>query len=162
VPILVVAILCWPFVEIAGFIYVGEHVGILATIALTLLSSLAGAILLRIQGIALLQKMQVEIQAGRVPTNHMGHGALITLAGLCLLVPGFISDIIGFLLFLPPVRSLLLMLLARNIHVVVRSSKSTTRVVDLDPDDWREVKPTSGDEPDDRPDANRRLSGPRD
>jgi len=161
VPIILLLFLCWPFLEIAGFIYVGEHIGILATIALTLLSMVAGAILLRLQGIAVLQKMQTELRAGRVPAAQLGHAALIAFAGLCLLVPGFVSDIIGLLLFLPPVRSLVLMLVTRNIHVVVRSATVRTRVVDLDPEDWRDVSDKPGHEGDASRD-NRRLEGPRD
>jgi UPF0716 protein FxsA len=145
VPIVLIVILCWPFAEIAGFIYVGGYIGILPTIGLTLLSSFIGAILLRIQGIAVLQKMQSELRSRRLPASEMGHGAFITLAGLCLLVPGFLSDIVGLLLFLPPVRSLILMLIARNLRVVVRTSKGRTRVVDLDRDEWQEVEVSTRD-----------------
>jgi UPF0716 protein FxsA len=162
VPIILIAIVCWPFIEIAGFIYVGEHIGILPTIALILASSALGAALLRVQGIAVLQKMQAEMRAGRVPARELGHGAFITLAGLCLLIPGFISDIIGLLLFLPPVRALILTLLARNVHIVVRSSSSRRPgVVDLEREEWHEVSVTSGDAP--HPDGPpRRLGGPQD
>ncbi len=159
-PLILLAILCWPFAEIAGFIYVGEHIGIIATIGLTLLSSFAGAILLRLQGLAVLQKMQTEIRAGRVPATELGHGALITLAGLSLLVPGFISDILGLLLFLPPVRSLILRLLTRNIHVVVRSTTTRARVVDLDPKDWQDGSTKAGDPQHDHPTDKPRLTGP--
>ncbi len=162
-PIIVFVILCWPFIEIAGFIYVGEHIGILATIGLTLLSSFVGAMLLRIQGLAVLRKLQTDVSAGRVPAAALGHGAFTAMAGLCLLVTGFVTDIIGLLLFLPPVRSLILALLARNIHVVVRSSTTRTHVVDLDPADWHKVDPATGNPPPgDGSHGTRSLDGPRD
>jgi UPF0716 protein FxsA len=160
---ILIAIVCWPFLEIAAFIYVGERIGILATIGLTLLSTVVGALLLRLQGIALLQKMQFELRSGRVPAAELGHGALITLAGVCLLVPGFVSDVVGLLLFLPPVRSLLLSLLTRNVRVVVRSSSSRKGVVDLDPEEWHEVTVTggTGSHPDRGP-GPKHLGGPID
>lgn len=137
-PFILILILAWPFLEIAGFIYVGARIGILPTIALTLLSSFAGVVLLRLQGIALLQRMRAELAANRVPTADIGHGAFIAFAGLCLLIPGFLSDIVGLLLFLPPVRVFILYLLSRNATIVVRTSTTRSGVVDLDPDDWHE------------------------
>ncbi len=161
-PVILLLILCWPFIEIAGFIYVGEHIGILPTIALTLLSTAIGAMLLRSQGLAVLRKMQAELRSGVVPAAQLGHAALIAFAGLCLFVPGFVSDIIGLLLFLPPVRSLILSLLARNMRIVVRTSTRSETIVDLDREDWQDVSgshvPPSAETPPQQP----RLIGPAD
>jgi UPF0716 protein FxsA len=148
-PILVVLLmfLAWPFLEIAAFIAVGEHIGILPTLALTILSSMAGGLLLRIQGLAVLDRARRELTDGRVPAQEIGHAALITLAGFLLLVPGFISDAIGLILFLPPVRSLILRAVARNMNIIVVSTSSSRRrtrtVVDLDPDEWHETDASS-------------------
>lgn len=155
-PFVLILVLAWPFLEIAGFILVGQRIGILATIGLTFLSSAAGIVLLRIQGIALLQRMRAELAAQRVPGVELGHGALIAFAGLCLLVPGFLSDVIGLLLFIPPVRDLVLGLLSRNMQVVVRTERRSG-VVDLDPDDWHEVRRSPSDDKGDTP---RSLPGP--
>ncbi len=137
-PFILLLILAWPFLEIATFIFVGSRIGILPTIALTLISSFVGVMLLRIQGIALLQRMRTELMANRVPAADIGHGAFIAFAGLCLLIPGFLTDIVGLLLFLPPVRALIIHLLSRNTTIVVRTSTTRSGVVDLDPSDWHE------------------------
>lgn len=156
-PFVLILVLAWPFLEIAGFVIVGQRIGVLATIGLTFLSSAAGIVLLRVQGIALLQRMRAELTAGRMPGVELGHGALIAFAGLCLLVPGFLSDLIGLLLFIPPVRDLVLGLLSRNMQVVVRTERRSG-VVDLDPQDWHEVRPSSSQDPNSGPP--RSLTGP--
>lgn len=158
-PFILLVVLAWPFLEIAAFIYVGARIGILPTIALTLLSSFAGVILLRVQGIALLQRLRAELGENRIPAADLGHGAFIAFAGLCLLVPGFLSDIVGLLLFLPPVRHLILLLLTRNMTVVVKTTSSRAPIVDLDPHDWRD---STGNPDRDHtgPDAPRPLPGP--
>ncbi len=140
--VILFVVLAWPFLEIAAFIAVGQRIGILATIALTLFASAVGAALLRLQGLAVLRQVQREIGDGLAPAASLGHGALIALAALMLMIPGFVSDAVGLLLFLPPVRSLILRLLARNVNVVVVTSSSyrrpsaQRRTVDLDPADW--------------------------
>lgn len=160
VPFILLLILAWPFLEIATFIYVGSRIGILPTIALTLLSSFVGVLLLRIQGIALLQKMRTELAANRVPAADIGHGAFIAFAGLCLLIPGFLTDILGLLLFLPPVRAFILYLLSRNATIVVRTSTTRSGVVDLDPADWHEGGTGTGAQSPDPKDEPRSLPKP--
>ena len=99
-------ILALPILEIATFILVGGQIGVLPTLGLTLLATLAGGLLLRIQGFGAMRRIQAEMAAGRDPGRQMAHGAMIMLAGILLLLPGFISDIVGLLLFIPPVRDL--------------------------------------------------------
>ncbi len=159
-PFILLLVLAWPFLEIAAFIYVGGRIGILPTIALTVLSSFAGVILLRVQGIALLQRLRAELGKNRVPATELGHGAFIAFAGLCLLIPGFLSDIIGLLLFLPPVRHLILVLLTRNMTVVVQTTSTRAPIVDLDPHDWRDSTGHPDRDPG-SPDTPRPLPGPR-
>ena len=142
-PIIVILglLIAWPFLEIAAFVAVGERIGIIGTIALTLLSSATGVLLLRIQGLMVLRKVVAGVQSGQLPPATIGHAALIALGGLLLFIPGFISDVIGLLLFIPPVRSAILAFLGRNIRVVeVSSSHASWRrrdgVVDLEESEW--------------------------
>ena len=110
-------ILALPFIEIAAFILVGGKIGVLWTIALVVLSSIAGALLLRIQGFGALNRIRDEVEAGRNPGRELAHGAMIMLAAVLLLIPGFVTDIIGLLLFIPPVRDLAWRFLKRRITV---------------------------------------------
>jgi UPF0716 protein FxsA len=138
-------ILALPIIEIAVFILVGGKIGLLWTIALVILSGVAGSLLLRIQGFGALNRIRAELDGGRDPGRELAHGAMIMLAGVLLLIPGFVTDIIGLLLFIPPVRDAAWRFLKRRI--VVSGSFSTgfggfrnrgrdAKTIDLDADDY--------------------------
>lgn len=139
-PLLLIA---WPLAEIAGFVIVGREIGVLSTIALIILTAVAGSILLRIQGFGALRRVQEEVAAGRDPGRQLANGAMILLAGLLLLLPGFITDIMGLLLFIPPVRDAVWRLLRGRISIVTsfgtgarRRADGRSRTIDLDADEY--------------------------
>lgn len=115
-----------PLAEIAGFIVVGKMLGVWATLALVILSAVLGAALLRIQGIGILQRISAESRNGGDPGREMVHGAMIVIAAFFLMLPGFISDIIGLLLFIPAVRELAWKVLRKRI-VVLGSTRAFRR-----------------------------------
>lgn len=119
---LLIAIILFPFVEIAGFIIVGRAVGLFPTLGLIVLTAVIGAILLRVQGFSVLQRLQTDVRDGGDPGREMVHGAMIVLAGILLLIPGFVTDIIGFLLFIPPFRDFVWRRISRNMVVVSQGS----------------------------------------
>lgn len=102
IPFLLLAI---PMAEIAVFVLVGSKIGVAWTLALIVVTAIIGSILLRIQGFSLLAKIQREIEANRLPGAELGHGAMLLVAGILLLTPGFVTDALGFLLFVPAIRS---------------------------------------------------------
>ncbi|MGC4024882.1 MAG: FxsA family protein [Mesorhizobium sp.] len=137
-------LLLWPLLEIAGFVIVGRQVGVLATIALVIAMSVLGAALMRFQGFGVLTRIRTEMEAGRNPGREMAHGVMILLAGVLLLVPGFVSDIIGLALFIPPIRDLAWKYLSRNVDfssvVVTRNfggGRRGGKTIDLDEDDYK-------------------------
>lgn len=93
-----------PLAEIVAFIYVGDFIGIWATIALVILTAIIGTALLRMQGLAVLSNAQKAMQEGRIPVDSVIDGVCLLVAGAFLLTPGFITDSAGFLLFVPPFR----------------------------------------------------------
>ncbi|MBD3821348.1 MAG: FxsA family protein [Thiotrichales bacterium] len=93
-----------PLVELYVLIKVGSVIGALPTILLTIFTAIAGAWLMKSQGIATMQRAQQNLAAGQVPETEMMEGLFIFLGGLFLLIPGFITDTIGLLLLIPPVR----------------------------------------------------------
>jgi UPF0716 protein FxsA len=111
-----------PLAEIAGFVVVGKAIGVWATLALVIFSAMLGAMLLRIQGIGILQRISAESRNGGDPGREMVHGAMIVVAAFLLLLPGFISDILGLLLFIPAVRELAWRYLRSRIVVFGSSS----------------------------------------
>jgi UPF0716 protein FxsA len=118
-----------PVVEIAVIIQVGDWLGIVDTIGLLLLVSLVGAWLVKRQGLGVLRRIREQQQAGQVPAAAVFDGALILVAGALLLFPGFVTDALGLLLLLPPVRAgvraLLVRRFARRVQVV-RSVRGET------------------------------------
>ncbi|HXV32352.1 MAG TPA: FxsA family protein [Sinorhizobium sp.] len=102
--IISLVILGLPLAEIAGFIVVGRELGLAVTLLLVLLSAVAGVVLLRIQGVSVLRRVEEATRTGTDPGLDVVGGALIFIAAILLIIPGFVSDAIGLLFLLPPVR----------------------------------------------------------
>lgn len=97
-----------PLIELYFLIQVGSEIGALPTIGLTILTALIGGILVRMQGFAVLMRVRGAAERGEVPALEMLDGALLLAAGLVLLLPGFFTDVVGFLLLVPPLRRYLI------------------------------------------------------
>jgi len=94
-----------PIAELYVIIQVGHVLGVVNTLALLVLISFAGAWLMKHEGLSTWRRAQRQIDAGKVPGAELVDGALILLAGALLLAPGFLTDAVGLLLLLPPVRA---------------------------------------------------------
>ncbi len=137
-------ILVLPLAEIACFILVGRRIGLFATLSLVVLSAVAGVVLMRIQGFGVLARLRQSGQQGRAPGKEMLDAAMIMIAGILLLIPGFLTDILGLALFLPPVRTFLWNRLMRSVVVVDISGAPSgnppktepQRIIDLDESDF--------------------------
>ena len=101
------ALIVVPIVELYVIIQVGQGLGVVPTIVLLVVMSLAGGYLLRREGTKTWQALRQAIQAGRVPAREVADGALVILGGALLLTPGFLTDLVGLLCILPPTRALL-------------------------------------------------------
>ncbi|WIY52834.1 FxsA family protein [Devosia sp. YIM 151766] len=107
-----------PLAEIAMFIVVGRAIGLLPTLALVILAAIAGMLLLRRQGLDVVSRLRSNVNAGTIPGRTMFDTMMIGLAGLLLVVPGFLSDIAALILLLPPVRASIFSALAGRVRVV--------------------------------------------
>jgi len=94
-----------PVAEIYVLVSVGGVIGVLPTIALVLLTALAGAHLARLQGLAVMMRIRENLAQGFMPAEELLDGLLIFLAGMTLLTPGFLTDICGLLILLPLTRN---------------------------------------------------------
>lgn len=141
-------LLLLPLAEIAAFVIVGKYVGVLATVGLTVLSGVVGLALLRVQGAGVLRRLQTESQGGKDPAREIVHGAMIVIAAFLLIIPGFLTDIVGILLFLPFVRDFAWSLVKPHVRVMRESRfshQSSTNgappprstVIDLNERDYR-------------------------
>ncbi|MDQ3957976.1 MAG: FxsA family protein [Actinomycetota bacterium] len=104
-PLLVVLLLVVPLVELAVIVQVAQGLGILETIVLLIGVSVAGAWLLKQQGLATWRSLQETMARGQTPTKEAADGALILLGGALLLTPGFVTDAVGLVLLIPPTRA---------------------------------------------------------
>ena len=111
-----------PIAEIAAFILIGQWIGVLPTLAGIVVTAIIGSVLLRRQGLATLTAIRTEIDAGRMPGRQLVHGLMIALAGVLLMTPGYVTDALGFLLFVPAVRDVAWRFISK--HVVLVSSNA--------------------------------------
>lgn len=107
-----------PLVEIYLLIKVGSIIGAGWTIFLIIATAVIGAGLLRKEGFSTLQRAQTAMARGEIPAVAMLEGVALVFSGAFLLTPGFITDTIGFLLLIPPLRRALIKQLLRNSQVV--------------------------------------------
>jgi UPF0716 protein FxsA len=97
-----------PIIEIALFVEVGGAIGLLPTLGIVVASAIVGAALVRMQGLRALDRLRASVEAGGDPVGPIAHGALILVAGMLLILPGFLTDSLGVLLLIPAVRTQLI------------------------------------------------------
>ena len=139
-----------PILEIGVFVVVGDRIGALWTIALVLLTAVLGSILLRIEGFRTFAQIRAKMNSGEVPGRELVNGVMIIIAGVLLLTPGFLTDGLGFTLFVPFIRTLIWGFLASRFMMTKMDKKvdpgfsgrpnksSNPNIVDLDPDEFYE------------------------
>jgi UPF0716 protein FxsA len=132
---LLLALLALPLAELAAFIAVASAIGFLAAFGLLLATSFAGALVLQRAGGSHIARVRTAWDNGSFTSLQAdSSGALILLAGILLLIPGFITDVLGVLLLLSPLRQLVSKGLGRG-----APAKRADGVVDLPPEDWHQV-----------------------
>ena len=94
-----------PLIEVMLFITIGKYIGLLNTILIIIITGIIGAILVKSQGISTLKKGLEEIKSNKIPMLPMIEGVAIVIAGAFLLTPGFLTDTLGAILLIPPLRS---------------------------------------------------------
>ena len=102
---LLIAFIAVPIIEIALFIQIGGFLGLFPTLAVVVLTAIAGTYLVRAQGLSVLSQLQSRFREMNDPSEPLAHGAMILFSGALLLTPGFFTDFIGFLLLIPNVRA---------------------------------------------------------
>ena len=116
-----------PLVELYVIYKVGDAIGILPTILLLAADSVLGSLLLRSQGRAVWRRFNEAMSAGRMPHREVQHGVAVIFGGALLITPGFLTDILGLALLLPPTRALVIRLVSRSLarRVERRAAEAT-------------------------------------
>lgn len=105
-----------PVVELAILIRLGTVIGVFPTIAIVVLTGMAGAYLARTQGFSVLSKIRARMAEGAFPAEELLDGLLVLAAGIVLITPGILTDITGFLLLVPRTRRVAKNFLSRYIR----------------------------------------------
>jgi UPF0716 protein FxsA len=146
--LLLLLLVALPIAELAVLVQVAGSIGVLDTIGLLILVSIVGVWLAKRAGLGVVARMRDAQARGEAPSRELADGALILLAAGLLVLPGFISDVFGILLLLPPVRAVVRTLVLRrfqgNGNVVVVSGRvpgaAAPRGVDVwDVESWEDT-----------------------
>jgi UPF0716 protein FxsA len=97
-----------PLTELYFLIRIGSQIGAFPTIFLTVFTALLGGWMVRVQGFSTLMRVRAMMERGEMPAIEVMEGAVLLICGLLLLLPGFITDAVGFIFLIPPVRRWLL------------------------------------------------------
>lgn len=121
---LLLSIVAFPVIEIIILLLSGKVIGFWPTLFALILMGIAGAYLAKKQGLETLRRAQAQMNAGQLPGNEMINGLCIMIGGILLVLPGFITDLAGLLLILPPTRKLCKPLLMRWITKKINKNKN--------------------------------------
>ena len=126
---LVVIFIVLPLAELYVIWQVGEAIGVVPTLLILAADSIIGSLLLKSQGRTVWRRFNDALAAGRVPHREVIDGVLVIFGGAFLITPGFITDILGLLLLLPPTRSLMRRLVLRALggRVAISVAGAATR-----------------------------------
>ena len=99
--LLLILLIVLPLTEIYFLIEVGSVIGAVPTILLTIFTAVSGVAIIRIQGLQTIQKMNRMLQRQESPAVEIIEGVMLLIAAVCLLIPGFMTDTLGFILLIP-------------------------------------------------------------
>lgn len=129
--LIVALVVVLPLIELYFIVQVGQEFGIIPTVALLIVISAVGSALVKREGIKAFRRFVAAAKSGEKLTKEIANGVCILAAGVFLLAPGFISDVLGILLLLSPVRLVIVRLVARRIHgktTVIKGTHTGPRV----------------------------------
>ena len=105
---ILISIIAIPIIEILLFIKIGQNIGAINTVLLIIFTAVVGVYFARIQGIRTLKSGFINLYQNKLPVYELFSGASIAIAAIFLIIPGFFTDTVGFLLLIPTTRKLLL------------------------------------------------------
>lgn len=116
--ILLLLFIVTPLVELVVIMQVGNVIGVLPTVALLVVDSIAGGLLLRREGTRAWQRFREALAEARLPASEVVDGALVVLGGALMLAPGFVTDALGLLLIVPVTRAGIRRIVSRRMQVL--------------------------------------------
>ena len=105
-----------PLVELYLLIRLGTYLGVLDTLAVVIATGIVGGLLARSQGLAVLNRIRMELDEGRIPAESPFDGVMILVAGILLITPGLLTDGLGLCLLIPWTRQVLKLWLQQKVQ----------------------------------------------
>ena len=118
-----------PALEIFLMIKIGSEIGALNTLALIFLTAIVGVYYARIQGIQTLKSGIINLYQNKIPAYELASGASIAFAALLLIIPGFFTDVIGFLLLIPFTRNIIFKIALKK-QKIIKEEKEENKIID--------------------------------
>lgn len=148
-PLLLLLFITVPLLELYVLIRVGREIGALSTIALCVLTAVLGATLIRLQGLATVARVQAALNENRLPAVDLVAGAMLLLTAFLLLTPGFVTDLLGFVILVPAVRNALArrVIGSARIHGGPGDGPGGEGVEVVIEGEYRETRTDAGEEP---------------
>lgn len=115
-----------PALEVFFMIKIGGQIGALNTITLIFITAVVGVYFAKMQGIKTLRSGVVNLYQNKIPVYEIFSGASLAIAALLLIIPGFLTDTIGFLLLIPFTRNLLIYFFFRKQNITAKKEDSKT------------------------------------
>ncbi|MFC1510632.1 FxsA family protein [Candidatus Omnitrophota bacterium] len=116
-----------PALELAVLIKVGSFIGVGNTLTIIILTGVVGAYLARLQGFLILQEIQGKLNQGLMPSAQLLDGLMVLVGGILLLTPGFITDVMGFLLLVPFTRAILKLIFNKYFKAMIDRGEASHR-----------------------------------
>ena len=117
-----------PVAELALLIKVGQHLGVLDTVLIVLVTAMVGSILVKLEGLHVLFSIRERMAEGRIPGNELLEGVMILVAGALLLTPGLLTDAVGVLLVVPPSRRVIREIIKKYLRKKLKNATVEFRV----------------------------------
>ena len=121
---LLLLIILIPIIEIYLFIKIGSQIGALLTISLIFLTAFIGVMYARYEGFNTLRSGMSQLIRNELPMYEIISGAALAFASLLLILPGFATDLLGFLIIFPPTRKILFKNVSKNYSKKVKEKKN--------------------------------------
>ena len=121
-----------PLIELIVIIKVSQNIGAFNTVLLVIFTAIAGIFFARLQGLSTLKSGLINIYLNKVPFYEILSGASIAIAAALLIIPGFITDIVGFLLLIPFTRKILLKTIIKNKNFETKQESKKNDVIEAE------------------------------
>ncbi|MBP9854290.1 MAG: FxsA family protein [Candidatus Omnitrophica bacterium] len=123
-PYLFVLFIAFLTLELYVIIEVGSSIGAFNALVLLIVMGMVGAFLARIQGFIILNKINLSLERGQLPSSELMDGLMILSGGVLLIIPGFVSDVMGLCLLIPATRSIIKLFIQKKMETMIKTGQT--------------------------------------